>query len=116
MAEVFRAESQPIAGVVRPVAIKKILGGGSSQDLTAFRDALIHEARIWVRLQHPNIVSVVDFGEQDGDWFLALELVDGLDASELVKRTGPFSPEEAYCIVERVARALDHAHTLEGNG
>ena len=101
----FRGESEPIAGVVRNVAIKRI----HQQSEDAIR-LLVEEARIWVQLQHPNIVTVVDFGEEDGDWFLALELVDGMSASILVERVGPLPVQLALCIGERVARALGHAH------
>jgi len=104
-ASVFRGESEPIAGVVRTVAIKRI----HQQSEDAIR-LLVEEASIWVRLQHPNIVTVVDFGEEDGDWFLALELVDGMSASVLLDRLGPLPVPLALCIGERVARALGHAH------
>jgi len=112
MASVYRAESEPVAGVVRTVAIKRMLqraGGGEGE--TDFQ-ALVDEARIWVRLHHPNIVGVVDFGEAGGDLFLALELVDGLSASALVLQSSPLSPAEALLVIERVARALAHAHSL----
>lgn len=110
MASVYRAESEPVAGVVRTVAIKQMLqrGAGVETDL----QALVDEARIWVRLHHPNIVDVVDFGEVGGDLFLALELVDGLAASSVVLRASPLSPAEALLVVERVARALAYAHAL----
>lgn len=112
MAEVFRAETAPVAGISRTVAIKRMLAahmrGGDSQ--------VLDETRIWVKLQHPNIVSVLDFGELDDDWFLALELVEGVTASDLVKHHGALPIEEALTIGERVARALHYAHTLEEDG
>ena len=107
MAEVFRAETEPIAGITRPVAIKRIARFGDP-DLAAM---LVDEARIWVRLQHPNIVRVVDFGEEAGDWFLALELVEGATAARLIA-DGPLETRLALCIGERVARALAYAHSL----
>ncbi len=113
MAEVYRAETHPIAGITRPVAIKRILADARTREL---EQMLLDETRIWVRLQHPNIVSVLDFGEIDGDWFLALELVEGMTAAELVRATGPLAPPVALCIAERVAKALSHAHALEDDG
>ncbi len=107
MAEVFRAETEPIAGITRQVAIKRIARFGDP-DLAAM---LVDEARIWVRLQHPNIVRVVDFGEEAGDWFLALELVEGATAGRLIA-DGPLETRLALCIGERVARALAYAHSL----
>lgn len=111
MASVYRAESEPVAGVVRTVAIKRMTsrGGGGETDL----QALVDEAKIWVRLHHPNIVGVVDFGEVGGDLFLALEIVDGLASSAVVQRANPLSPAEALLVVERTARALAHAHGLK---
>lgn len=112
MAEVFRAELE-VAGIRRAVAIKRILAGPQETELSTM---LLDEARIWVRLQHANIVSVLDFGQEDGDWFLVLELVEGCTAGQLVSRTGPLPPREALTIVERVARALAYAHDLEDGG
>src|SRR5438552_3194821 len=111
MGEVFRAETLPIANVVRRVAIKRIAGATPAE-----QEQLVEEARVWVRLTHPNVVQVIDFGEEQGDWFLALELVDGLSAAQLLARTGPLPVPEALCIVERVARALSYAHSLEEDG
>lgn len=112
MAEVFRAESQPVAGVTRTVAIKRILHGTGETDASLGR-MFADEARIWVRLQHPNIVQVLDFGEHEGALFLALELIDGMSAAELVRDAGALPVIEALCIAGHVARALDHAHSLE---
>lgn len=111
MAQVYRAESEPVPGIRRAVAIKKIRPGawGAGYDMDAM---LLDEARVWVRLHHPNIVSVVDFGEVDGEWFLALELVEGATADELVTKRGPLPVLEALCIADRVARALGYAHAL----
>lgn len=110
MAEVFRAESQPVAGISRRVAIKWLLHA-SEQDPQLVH-SLLDEARIWVRLQHPNVVSVLDFGEHDRTFFLALELIEGMSAAEILRHGGPLPVDEALCITERVARALDHAHAV----
>ncbi len=64
---------------------------------------LLDEARIWVRLQHPNIVHVVEFGETEDRWFLALELIDGLTASDLIAAGGGVSNP---ALMARLARAV----------
>lgn len=110
MAEVFRAESRPVAGISRRVAIKRLLYA-SEQD-PRLADSLLDEARIWVQLQHPNVVQVLDFGEHDGRFFLVLELIEGMSAAEVLRHGGPLPATEALCIAERVARALDYAHGL----
>ena len=114
MAKVYRAETQPVAGVTREVAIKRLLYG--LQTDPALAEMLVDEARIWVRLQHPNIVNMIEFGEHEGDFFLALELVEGVTAAELLQEEGPLPVREALAITERVARALGHAHALADHG
>src|SRR4051812_6350822 len=99
MAEVYRAETQPVAGITREVAIKRLIYG--LRDDPALADMLLDEARIWVRLQHPNIVNVIEFGEHDGDFFLALELVEGVTVADALREEGPLPVREALTIVER---------------
>src|SRR4051794_21270747 len=96
MAEGWQAETEPGAGIVRTVALKRVFR--SSPEMLA---DLVEEARVWVRLQHPNIVSVTDFGELEGEWFLVLELVDGTTAAEIVRELGALEVREALCVVER---------------
>src|SRR5215470_714626 len=84
MAEVFRAVMRGAAGFEKPVALKRILPafGDEPDFVTLFQD----EARIASTLGHANIVQVFDFGEIDGRYYLALELVDGLDLARLMQR------------------------------
>src|SRR5204863_3941721 len=72
------------------------------------------EARIVARLSHPNIVRVLDFGEDpaSGTLFVALEYLAGAPLSELVTTSSPLLWPEALRIVERVADALSHAHAF----
>lgn len=77
---------------------------------------LLEEARIWVALRHPNIVTVIDIGQHESDWFLVLELVDGAAADQVLHACGPIPVDEALCIVERVAKALSYAHRLQTLG
>lgn len=62
------------------------------------------------KLSHPHIVQAFDAGEADGHHYLAMELVSGCDASQLVKRLGPFGVADACEIARQVALALKHAH------
>ncbi|MEO1339459.1 MAG: serine/threonine-protein kinase, partial [Myxococcota bacterium] len=110
MAEVFEGVVQGVGTFARRVAIKRLLHYQSPAELAAFAD----EARLVAQLDHPNIVSVFDYGAVDGQPFQVLELVDGLDLKELVElgrqRTYPVPIEAALLIVAQVARALDYAH------
>src|SRR2546428_9963578 len=88
MAEVFRARGGPKRGSVPPgdIVIKRMLP--HLRDEAEFVDLFVEEARILKTLKHRNIVRVFDFGEVDGQLFLAMELVDGLDGYRLCRRAG----------------------------
>jgi eukaryotic-like serine/threonine-protein kinase len=68
------------------------------------------EARHGLKLRHENIVTLYEFGEAEGTFYLAMEFVDGIDLQEHIKRNGPLDPVEACAILLQVARALDHAY------
>ncbi|RMG08473.1 MAG: serine/threonine protein kinase [Planctomycetota bacterium] len=68
------------------------------------------EALTLARLNHPNIVTVYDYGEVEGKVYLALEYVDGVDGAEAVRERGPFPEEEALRVVRDAALGLSHAH------
>src|SRR5512140_3421660 len=84
MAEVWRARLLGEAGVTKPVLIKKVLPEYANDE--AFIRMFISEARISATLSHGNIAQVYDFGRVDGDYFLAMEYVDGQPLHRLFKR------------------------------
>jgi len=69
------------------------------------------EARAAARLSHPNVVAVYDQGEDDGDVFLAMELVHGKTLREVIHEEAPLTAREALAILEPVLAALRAAHT-----
>lgn len=76
----------------------------------AFAERFHREARALAKLNHPNIVTVHDFGQQ-GDWyFLLMEYVDGVNLRQAM-RTKRFTPEQALEIVPKVCEALQYAHS-----
>ena len=79
MASVYRAEQLSMA---RPVALK-ILSPALAED-PEFIERFTREARASARLNHPNIVHAIDFGEFDSRFFLAMEFIDGLPLSEMI--------------------------------
>lgn len=113
MAEVFRARIDA-DGFAKRVCIKRILPHvASAQDfIDMFRD----EAALSAVLSHQNICQVFDFGEVGGTFYLAMELVDGIDLNRLMRhlaRTGKkLKVLQALQIAVDVARALHHAHTV----
>jgi hypothetical protein len=68
------------------------------------------EARLAAKLQHSNIVGVIDFGEIEGTLYMALELVDGADLQVLLDARKRLSPEHVALLGHDLAAALEHAH------
>src|SRR5690349_20424988 len=105
MSSVFRAHDKLLD---RRVALK-ILHEQYTRD-DDYVERFRHEARAVAQLSHPNIVTVIDRGEQDGRQFIVFEFVDGENLKELVERRGPLPVREAIEITLQVARALAFAH------
>jgi tetratricopeptide (TPR) repeat protein len=74
-----------------------------------FADRFEREARALAKLHHPNIVSVYDFGEAHGNFYLLMEFVDGLTLRQLLQDRR-LSPAEALAIVPKICEALQYAH------
>ncbi|MFT3842344.1 MAG: protein kinase [Myxococcaceae bacterium] len=120
MAEIFKARYAPAPGVTKQVVIKRILPHYAANK--SFIAMFTNEAKIAMSLSHGNIAQVFDFGDIDGDWFLAMELVDGQPLSKLLRRARalsiPFLPE-AYgvAIAIELLKGLHYAHTrIDENG
>ncbi len=110
MAEVFLGSMLGAEGFSRRVAIKRVLPGYS--DNPSFAKMFVAEAQISSRLQHPNIVSVLDFDrDADGRLFLVMELVDGRDLDALAS-SGPLPFPVVIFVIGEVLRGLGHAHDL----
>ncbi|MEY3014002.1 MAG: hypothetical protein RIT45_2737, partial [Pseudomonadota bacterium] len=112
MAEVFRAGLPGFGGFEREVAIKRMFRHLS--DDPGFVAMLADEARIASQLHHPNIVSILDFGQEGQDWFLCYELIDGVDLFRLLQRQFELGRDLpvalAIHVVSELASALDFAH------
>ena len=74
-----------------------------------FADRFAREARALAALNHPNIVTIYDFGQAGGFYFLLMEFVDGMNLRHLL-RARKFTPEEALAIVPPLCDALQFAH------
>src|SRR5262245_22295384 len=74
-----------------------------------FAERFSREAKTLAKLNHPNIVTVHDFGETNGMFYLVMEFVDGVNLRQLL-RERRLSPEEALAIVPPVCQALQFAH------
>jgi serine/threonine protein kinase len=74
-----------------------------------FAERFLREAKTLAKLNHPNIVTVHDFGQVDGYFYLVMEFVDGVNLRELL-RGGRLSSREALAIVPAICEALQYAH------
>lgn len=115
MAEVYLARRAGPHGFQKVVAVKRILPQ-LAQD-SDFVAMFVDEARVCARLAHPNIVQVFDFGEQDGELYMAMEYVEGTTAARLVRAAasrGEEVPlEAAIHIALSILRGLDYAHSAK---
>lgn len=104
MGFVFKAR-QP--NLERFVALK-ILPQSLAAD-PAFAARFTREGRVLARLNHPNIVTIHDFGRANGFFYLLMEFVDGVNLRQAMK-LGRFTPAQALTIVPRICEALQFAH------
>jgi hypothetical protein len=74
-----------------------------------FSNRFTREARALAKLNHPGIVTIHEFGQQDGLYFILMEFVDGVSLAQLMK-TGRIAPREALAIVPQICDALQYAH------
>jgi serine/threonine-protein kinase len=84
MAEVFLSRVAGPAGFEKTVVVKRILGHLAEDP--SFIAMFLSEAKLAAQLNHPNVVQVFDFGEQEGTWFLVMELIDGLNLRHLFRK------------------------------
>ena len=104
MGVVYKARQKSLN---RLVALK-ILAPERERD-AAFARRFAVEAETLARLSHPNIVTIHDFGQADGLFYLVMEFVDGVSLGQLLK-AGRVAPREALAIVPQVCDALQFAH------
>ena len=105
MGAVYLAESRE-AGA--DVAVKLLMPELTEDD--RFRHRFMREAEIAASLDHPHVVPILTFGEEDGRLYLAMPYVDGFDLRDLLSREGPLEPARTLHLLEQVAAALDAAH------
>jgi tRNA A-37 threonylcarbamoyl transferase component Bud32 len=104
MGEVFRARDPKLN---REVAIKALpeAMANDAERLARFE----REAQVLASLNHPHVAAIYGLEEADGKPFLVLELVEGEDLAERLKR-GPIPVEEALAVARQIAEALEEAH------
>lgn len=115
MAELYRAKVIGDYGFEKQVAIKKILPHLSDEGNLV--KAFIDEAKLAALLQHQNIVQIYDFGNMNGEYFIAMEYLFGKDLRKLTYKAKEknvlFDLENTLYVISRVCAGLDYSHHLK---
>lgn len=116
MAEVFLARETGPRGAGRELVVKRILPHIASDERHA--ESFAQEARLCLRLRHPSICPIYEFGEDQDSFFLAMEWVHGVSLRAMVEAGqahGGLPFAVVAKIVADIAGALHHAHTAKGD-
>lgn len=112
MGEVFKAKRSGVEGFEKVMVVKRLFPHLSSSE--SFVGAFVNEARLTVSLSHANIVQVLDLGQNEGAYYMAMEHVAGFDLGTIhrILRTmgKPFPLDIAVFVISEVAKGLDYAH------
>lgn len=107
MADVYLAKDLILDG--EEVAVKVLRTNYQTDQIAVQR--FQREARAMADLDHPNIVRISDIGEEDGQQYLAMEYVAGLDLKRYIKENAPLSNDVAVRIMGQILLAMRMAHT-----
>src|SRR5687767_10779953 len=112
MAEIYRAKTFDVGGQPHLVAVKRVLAHLAEDD--DFIQMLVDEAKIASLLRHPNVARVYEFARAHGEYFIAMEFVDGKDLRTILERCRakkkPVPPQHAAYIAAEIAAGLHSAH------
>ncbi len=111
MGEVWLAIEEGPRNFSRQVAVKRLLSSEGMSDIA--RQSFVAEAQALARLDHPNIVRLIELGETDDrGLYLVLDYVDGAALDKIIRKVGQLSPQATALIGREVARALDAVHNM----
>ncbi|HTM46017.1 MAG TPA: serine/threonine-protein kinase [Polyangiaceae bacterium] len=108
MARVFLATLRGAGGFEKRLVVKQIRPELASDE--EFVRRFVAEAKTAVSLSHPNIVPVYELGVEQGIYYIAMELCEGVTLAELLRHQGALSASEGAYLGVEVCRALDYAH------
>ena len=94
----------------RQAAVKFVGQGSECEPDTARR--FLEEARITASLQHPNVVTIFDYGELEGRLYYAMELLAGSDLAVLMRSKKPFAIEQVRNCLDQICAGLHAAHAV----
>jgi eukaryotic-like serine/threonine-protein kinase len=112
MAEIYRARVPGEGGFEKELVVKRILPARAQDQ--GFIKMLVNEAKLTVQLTHSNIAQVYECGKIDGNYFISMELVNGVSMKEMMqaftRSEQALSPEQAIYLVLQLLTGLDYAH------
>ena len=109
MGTVYRAHDPLID---REVAIKTLHPDLPEEVIAEVRERFLREAKSAGRLNHPNIVTIFDVGEQDGVAYMAMELLEGRSLQQILGESQRLPFQAVADLVAQIADALDRAQQL----
>ena len=111
MGRIYYATQVPLE---RPVALKVVQGDGDHEHESQFLKRFLQEASILARLQHPNVVTLFDYGQIEGahveQYFIAMEFLAGETLMHRFKTVGRMSAQETLVLGRQIVRGLREAH------
>lgn len=105
MAEVYLAHDQLLN---RPVALKALFPEYAREP--SFVERFRREAQAAANLNHPNIVAIYDWGQEDGTYFIVMEYVEGRSLRDLIRAEAPIDANTSAEVTAEIASALAFAH------
>jgi eukaryotic-like serine/threonine-protein kinase len=114
MGRVYRAEQVPLGRLVAIKTLDPRSGNSGEENDPQFQQRFFLEASVASKLQHPNTVTVFDYGRTaDGVYFIAMELVEGRSLYHVIREEAPISAERTIHVAMQIARSLREAHRLD---
>lgn len=111
MGRIYYATQQPLD---RPVALKVVQGDGDHEHESQFLKRFLQEASILAKLQHPNVVTLFDYGQIEGShveqYFIAMEFLAGETLTHRLKNRPRLAAGETLILARQIARGLREAH------
>jgi hypothetical protein len=119
MAEIYRARVPGAGGFEKELVVKRILPARAQDQ--GFIKMLVNEAKLTVQLTHSNIAQIYECGSIEGNFFISMELVNGVSLKEMMaafaKAGTQLTPEQAMFLVLQLLQGLDYAHRkTDGQG
>lgn len=112
MADIFLGRTLLADGICKFVAVKRIQTRFSSSQ--QFQNMFREEAKVAINLKNDNIVSTLDFGFENEQYYLVMDFVEGVTlkqlSSEMRRERKTFSVEQVLYLVKEIAAGLDYAH------